>query len=105
MPFFFTGSTCATLSFFAATALRMKLFGLPITGFYVLLIAICMWIVLEYLPFGRYLYAIGGNEQSAAMMGLNVGRTKVLVYALSGFCAALGGVSRAPVSGLSRGKA
>jgi simple sugar transport system permease protein len=35
---------------------------------------------------------VGGNEQSAAMMGLAVGRTKVLVYAFSGFCAALAGV-------------
>jgi simple sugar transport system permease protein len=42
--------------------------------------------------FGRAVYAIGGNEQSALMMGLAVGRTKVLVYAFSGFCAALGGV-------------
>ena len=43
-------------------------------------------------PFGRAVYAIGGNEQSALMMGLPVGRTKVLIYAFSGFCAALGGV-------------
>lgn len=42
--------------------------------------------------FGRAVYAVGGSEQSAAMMGLPVGRTKVLVYALSGFCAALAGV-------------
>jgi ribose/xylose/arabinose/galactoside ABC-type transport system permease subunit len=42
--------------------------------------------------FGRAVYAIGGNEQSASMMGLPVARTRVLVYALSGFCAALGGV-------------
>jgi simple sugar transport system permease protein len=37
-------------------------------------------------------YAVGGSEQSAAMMGLAVGRTKILVYAFSGFCAALAGV-------------
>ncbi len=42
--------------------------------------------------FGRNLLAIGGNEQSALLMGLPVGRTKVLVYALNGFCAALAGV-------------
>ncbi|MFJ1470839.1 galactofuranose ABC transporter, permease protein YjfF [Massilia orientalis] len=55
----------------------------------VLLVAI--WLA-HFTAFGRAVYAVGGNEQSAAMMGLNVGRTKVLVYALSGFCAALGGV-------------
>ncbi|MDZ7890490.1 MAG: galactofuranose ABC transporter, permease protein YjfF [Rhodoferax sp.] len=42
--------------------------------------------------FGRTVYAIGGSEHSAVLMGLPVARTNVLVYALSGFCAALGGV-------------
>ncbi|CAN7272117.1 sugar ABC transporter permease YjfF [Pseudoduganella sp. LjRoot289] len=46
----------------------------------------------HYTAFGRAVYAIGGNEQSAHMMGLAVGRTKVLIYALSGFCAALAGL-------------
>jgi simple sugar transport system permease protein len=55
----------------------------------VLLLAV--WLA-HFTPFGRAVYAVGGNEQSAAMMGLSVGRTKVAVYALSGLCAALGGV-------------
>ena len=42
--------------------------------------------------FGRNVYAIGGNAHSALLMGLPVARTVVGVYALSGFCAALGGV-------------
>jgi len=42
--------------------------------------------------FGRTVYAIGGNEQSALLMGLPVARTTVLVYALSGLCSALAGV-------------
>jgi simple sugar transport system permease protein len=42
--------------------------------------------------FGRTVYAIGGNEVSAELMGLPVGATLVRVYMLSGFCAALGGV-------------
>jgi simple sugar transport system permease protein len=42
--------------------------------------------------FGRAIYAIGGNEQSALMMGLAVGRAKIMVYGFSGLCAALGGV-------------
>lgn len=42
--------------------------------------------------FGRTVYAIGGNETSALMMGLPVGRTKVAVYALSGGCASLAGL-------------
>lgn len=49
-------------------------------------------LVAHFTRFGRNVYAIGGNEQSAKLMGLPVGRTKVLIYTLSGFCAALGGV-------------
>ncbi|MGB0581208.1 MAG: galactofuranose ABC transporter, permease protein YjfF [Limisphaerales bacterium] len=43
-------------------------------------------------PFGRNIYAMGGNESSARLMGLPVARTKIMVYALNGFCAALAGV-------------
>jgi simple sugar transport system permease protein len=43
-------------------------------------------------PFGRNVYAIGGSESSALLMGLPVARTTVLVYTLSGFCSALAGV-------------
>lgn len=46
----------------------------------------------HYTRFGRNTYAIGGSEQSAMLMGLPVARTKILVYAFSGFCSALGGV-------------
>lgn len=48
--------------------------------------------ILQYTRFGRTVYAIGGNEQSAKLMGLPVDRTKILVYTLSGFCSALAGV-------------
>jgi simple sugar transport system permease protein len=49
-------------------------------------------IVAHYTKFGRYVYAIGGDEHSAKLMGLPVGRTKVLLYTVSGFCSALAGV-------------
>ena len=49
-------------------------------------------IVLGYTKFGRTVFAIGGNESSASLMGLPVFRTKVMVYTISGFCSALGGV-------------
>ena len=46
----------------------------------------------HYTRFGRTVYAIGGNERSALLMGLPVSSTKILVYVLSGFCSALGGI-------------
>lgn len=48
--------------------------------------------VAHWTQFGRTVYAIGGNEQSAMLMGLPVRSTLVGVYAFSGFCSALGGV-------------
>ncbi|AGZ42065.1 galactofuranose ABC transporter, permease protein YjfF [Actinoplanes friuliensis] len=48
--------------------------------------------VLAYTRFGRTVYAIGGNADSALLMGLPVGRTRIAVYTISGFCSALGGV-------------
>jgi len=48
--------------------------------------------ILKYTKFGRTIYAIGGNENSAMLMGLPVAKTKILVYTFSGFCASLGGV-------------
>jgi ribose/xylose/arabinose/galactoside ABC-type transport system permease subunit len=56
--------------------------GVVAVGFY----------VLHYTRFGRTVYAIGGGEQSAILMGLPVARTKVLVYVISGTCAGIGGI-------------
>jgi len=49
-------------------------------------------LVLAMRPLGRNIYAIGGNEASSLLMGLPVRRTKISVYAISGFCAALAGI-------------
>ena len=48
--------------------------------------------ILHHTRFGRTIYAIGGNEHSAMLMGLPVKTTKILVYALSGLCSAIAGI-------------
>ncbi|MEF9972430.1 MAG: sugar ABC transporter permease YjfF [Clostridia bacterium] len=50
-------------------------------------------IILQKTRFGRNVYAIGGNEQSAKLMGLPVAKTKVLVYGFNGLCSVLAGVA------------
>lgn len=60
--------------------------------FIALLVVAVAWYVLRYTRFGRAVYAVGSNEQSAQYMGLNVKGVKIGVYAINGFCAALGGV-------------
>jgi ribose transport system permease protein len=68
------------------------LFGLPITGFYVLALALVMWIVLEYLPIGRYVYAIGANPKAAALNGIPVRRFVIGAFIASGVLSAVAGV-------------
>ncbi|MEP5804772.1 MAG: ABC transporter permease [Roseobacter sp.] len=67
-------------------------FGLPITGFYVLTITILMWVVLEYTPVGRYLYAIGANQKAAQLNGIPTRKYVIGAFLCSGTITALAGV-------------
>jgi simple sugar transport system permease protein len=62
------------------------------TGVLAIAVVIVGALVLQYTRFGRTIYAIGGNEQSARLMGLPVVRTKLLAYTISGTCAGLAGL-------------
>ena len=62
------------------------------TGIIALLVIAVAAFVLGYTRFGRTVYAIGGNEHSARLMGLPVARSKVLVYVISGICAGIAGL-------------
>ena len=68
------------------------IFGLPITGFYVLTITVVMWIVLEYTPVGRYLYAIGANQKAAELNGIPTRKYVIGAFLTSGTITALAGV-------------
>ncbi len=78
-----------------ASHLQIPLGGrltLPATALiYFAVFIIAIWLA-HFTRFGRNIYAIGGNEQSAMLMGLPVARTKIGIYALSGFCSALAGI-------------
>ncbi|WP_175945545.1 ABC transporter permease [Caballeronia sp. BCC1704] len=67
------------------------LFGLPIPGIVSLVAAVLAWIALRSSRFGRHALAIGGSEEASRLMGLNVDRTLVAVYALSGLLAGIAG--------------
>ncbi|WP_263731364.1 ABC transporter permease subunit [Cellulomonas sp. SG140] len=62
------------------------------TGIIALLVVLVGAGLLAYTRFGRTVYAVGGSEQSARLMGLPVARTKLLAYVVSGTCAGLAGV-------------
>ncbi|MBP5597939.1 MAG: sugar ABC transporter permease YjfF [Pseudobutyrivibrio sp.] len=56
------------------------------------LVLILIFLMLKYTKFGRNLYAVGGNQMSATMMGLNVKKTKMLSHILSSFLCSIGGI-------------
>lgn len=58
-----------------------------------LVILVLAFVLLKYTKFGRSIYAVGGSEQSAVLMGLNVRRTKLIVYMINGFLSTLGGIA------------
>jgi ribose transport system permease protein len=68
------------------------IFGLPITGYYVLAIGLLMWLIFEYLPIGRYLYAIGASPKAAALNGIPVRKFVIGAFISSGILTALTGV-------------
>ncbi len=57
-----------------------------------LIVLVLVFVMLKYTKFGRILYAVGGNETSATMMGLNVKQTKMFAYILSSFLCSIGGI-------------
>ncbi|ARS68500.1 ABC transporter permease [Sinorhizobium meliloti] len=66
--------------------------GFPIPAWIALLVYVAGWLVLERLPVGRHVLAIGDGEATAALMGLKVRRTLAAVYVGSGALAGLAGV-------------
>ena len=73
-----------------AGKLVMPYIGVGVVVALVVLVAI--FLILRYTKFGRSLYAVGGSEQSAAMMGLDVKKTKMKAYVLSSFLCSIGGI-------------
>lgn len=65
---------------------------LPITGFYVMVISVVLWLVLEFTPIGRYLYAIGANQKAAELNGIPTRKFVVAAFVASGTLAAVAGV-------------
>jgi len=72
---------------------QKELFGfLPITIFFIILMCIIMIILLRYTKFGRYLYAVGSNSESAVAAGIQVTKVKWVAFIISGIFAAIGGM-------------
>ena len=66
--------------------------GIPYLAILFVVVLITAVVVSRYTSFGRSVFAVGGNEEAAAMMGLRVKRCKMLVYMICGGCAGAGGM-------------
>ncbi len=66
--------------------------GIPVPVYIAALVVLAALFVTQKTKFGRYIYAIGGNEQAARLSGINIKKVKLTVYAMAGMLAALGGI-------------
>lgn len=71
---------------------QTRIFNIPMVVLVALLIAVTGHIILSKAPFGRAIYALGGNEEAAKISGINTRKTKFLVYVITSTLAALAGV-------------
>lgn len=69
-----------------------QLLGIPIAAYYVLVISLALWVITQYLPVGRYLYAIGANPRAAELNGIPSRRYVIGAFMASGFLGAVAGV-------------
>ncbi|WED28639.1 ribose ABC transporter permease [Vibrio sp. DW001] len=66
--------------------------GIPVPVWIMVIVFSAAWYVLNHTRFGRYVYALGGNESATRLSGINVDRVKIGVYAICGLLAALAGL-------------
>ncbi|MCW7943469.1 ABC transporter permease [Streptomyces hygroscopicus] len=69
-----------------------KLLGLPAPAYYVLALAVLLWLLLERLPLGRYLYVIGSNPRAAGLVGIPTRRYGIYAFTGSGLVVGFAGV-------------
>jgi galactofuranose transport system permease protein len=65
---------------------------LPVPVIILIILYALGWVVLNYTRFGRHVFSVGDNDEAARLMGLNISRVTIAVYALSGLLAGLAGV-------------
>ncbi|WP_373689508.1 ribose ABC transporter permease [Photobacterium ganghwense] len=66
--------------------------GIPVPIWLMAIVFAAAWYLLNHTRFGRYIYALGGNESATRLSGINVDRVKIGVYAICGLLAALAGI-------------
>lgn len=68
------------------------MFGIPVPVWLMIFVFATIWYLLNHTRFGRYVYALGGNESATKLSGINVDRIKIGVYSICGLLSALAGI-------------
>lgn len=76
-----------------------RIAGIPFPLIFMLAVFLAIWWVMAFTPFGRYIYASGGNPEASRMLGVPVDRTQITLYVLSGLSGALAGIIVAAMLG------
>ncbi|WP_138160537.1 ribose ABC transporter permease [Peptoniphilus catoniae] len=71
---------------------RGNLFGIHVPILITIIVFIIAYLLLNFTKFGRYIYAVGGNEESSMLSGINTHKVKISAYAISGLMSALVGL-------------
>ncbi|MBP5277762.1 MAG: ribose ABC transporter permease [Prevotella sp.] len=66
--------------------------GIPMPVWIALIVVIVFAFIMRHTIFGRYIYAIGGNERASLISGIKVNKVKLIVYTLAGTLAGLAGL-------------
>ncbi|EMF8867075.1 ribose ABC transporter permease [Vibrio vulnificus] len=66
--------------------------GIPVPVWLMVIVFAAAWYLLNHTRFGRYVYALGGNESATRLSGINLDKVKIGVYAICGLLAALAGI-------------
>lgn len=93
IPLILTGASSVNVAdpMFAVIG-RGSLFGVPMPVVLVAVFAVVLTVLLKLTPTGVRIYAVGGNRETSRLSGIPIGRVTMLVYALSGLCAGMGGL-------------
>lgn len=76
-----------------------RILGMPFPVLLMLVVFVALWLVLSKTPFGRYVYATGGNPEASSLLGVPVERTQMVLYVLSGLSGAAAGIILAAMLG------
>ncbi len=93
------GQSIPLQSTFITDVYNMKLLGIPFPILYLTVATVAAYLILHWTKLGRYIFAVGGNENAAIASGVNHYWVKTTVYMISGLMAGLAGVIMAAKTG------